>query len=271
MDPMNCQRPHWRECIDETAARLKHSARILVASDYDGTLSHLVDHPSMAVLAPGAPRVIADIAELHPRVRLAFLSGRSLEDLEPRLGIVPDNVVLAGNHGLEVSGARMDWTHPAGVSARPQLAGLAETLQERLGSIAGVEIEDKGASLTLHYRRMAPSDLPMLHEIVDGLVIPGQLRMHKGNKVFEFRPRVNWNKGMAIRRIMRRFGIPDEAVVYLGDDLTDEDVFRELEPSAITVHVGSGSDRSSARLNADDPTDAVAFLRVLASSIGLAR
>jgi trehalose-phosphatase len=201
---------------------------------------------------------------------LAFLSGRSLQDLEPRLGIVPDNVILAGNHGLEVRGARMDWLHPACVAARPQLAGLAAGLQESLGAIAGVELEDKGASLTLHYRRMATTDLPALRKIVDELVMPGQLRMHKGNKVFEFRPRVNWNKGLAIRRIMRRFEIPDEAVVYLGDDLTDEDVFRELESSAITIHVGPGSDHSSARLNADDPTDAVAFLKILASSIGLA-
>lgn len=271
MISMNGGRPHWRDGLAETIARLEGFPRVLIASDFDGTLSRLVDQPAMAILVPGAPRAIADLAKLYPRVRLAFLSGRSLRDLAPRLGILPEEVVLAGNHGLEISGARMDWTHPVCVAARPHLAELAEMLRQTLGMIPGVELEDKGASLTLHYRRMASAELATLRTLVDALALPGQLRIHEGNKVFEFRPRVDWNKGNAIRRIMRRFGIPDEAVVYLGDDLTDEDVFRELDSRAVTLHVGSVSDRSSARLNAGDPADAVEFLEELTTMNGLAR
>lgn len=258
---------HWRDCLAETLAHLLRSHRLLIASDFDGTLSPLVDNPEDARLEPGTSRVIAGLAMLYPRVRLAFLSGRRLSDLAPRLGSVRDEVVLAGNHGLELRGAGLEWTHPGAIAARPQLASLALRLERLAGCFAGVELEDKGASLTLHYRRMAAVDIPVLLGTVDALILPDQLRLHEGNRVFEVRPRVDWNKGLAIRHIMRHLDITDEAVVYLGDDLTDEDVFAELDCRAVTVHVGSPLDRSSARLNADHPADAVGFLDVLASAL----
>ncbi len=115
-------------------------------------------------------------------------------------------------------------------AARPQIESLIEELAPSMGELAGVELEDKGASLTLHYRRMDPVDFPKLRALVDDLALPEQVRMHEGKMVFEFRPKVEWNKGFAIRRILRRIDLSDDAVIFLGDDATDEDVFRELEP-----------------------------------------
>ncbi len=72
-------------------------------------------------------------------------------------------------------------------------------------------------------------------------------------------------QGFPMRRILKRIDLPDDAVVFLGDDATDEDVFRVIGPVAITVHVGSATAPSDARLNAHDPADAVLFLDALAS------
>lgn len=260
-------RPHWNECLRELRTRLAHLPQLLVASDFDGTLAPLVDRPARAALSPESRQVLVNLAARHPRVRLAFLSGRSLADLEPRLGIGLEQTILAGNHGLELRGAGLNWIHPASIAARPHLESLAAQLHQNLDHIAGVEVEDKGASLTLHYRRMLESSIPMLRTIVEGLVLPVDLRMHEGKMAFEFRPRVEWNKGSAMRRILQRLNLTDEATVFLGDDATDEDVFCELETTAITVYVGSPSDASHARFNADDPADAVRFLNVLTSCL----
>jgi trehalose-phosphatase len=258
-------RPHWSERLGELTPQVTRHSRILVASDFDGTLSPLVDHPGEAVLCPEAPAVLARLAAMHPHVMLAFLSGRSLADLASRLGPAMDHAILAGNHGLEIRGAHLDWIHPSAFTARPDLEGLIKRLATGIGDFAGVELEDKGASLTLHYRRMDARELPKLRAIVDALALPDEVRMHEGKKVFEFRPQVEWNKGYAMRRILTGIDLSDDAVVFLGDDATDEDVFRELGPTAITVHVGSASVPSHARLNANDPADAVHFLDVLAS------
>ncbi len=260
-------RPHWTEHPGGLRAQIKRHSRILVASDFDGTLSPLVDHPGDAVLCPEAPAVLARLAALLPRVRLAFLSGRSLADLASRLGPAVENAILAGNHGLELRGAHLDWIHRSAFTARPHLKRLIKQLAPSIGEFAGVELEDKGASLTLHYRRMDAMDFPKLRAIVDALALPDQVRMHEGKKVFEFRPQVEWNKGFALRRILRRIDLSDDAVVFLGDDATDEDVFRELGPTAVTVHVGSATAPGCARLNAHDPADAVLFLDALASFV----
>ncbi len=261
------QRPHWSLHLGALRAQITRHSRILVASDFDGTLSPLVDHPADAVLTPEAPAVLARLAAMRPQVRLAFLSGRSLVDLSDRLGPVVDHAILGGNHGLELRGAHLDWVHRSAFTARPQLEGLIERLAPDIAGLAGVTLEDKGASLTLHYRRMDMAEFPKLRAIIDDLALPEQLRMHEGKKVFEFRPQVEWNKGFAMRRILKRIGLEVDAVVFLGDDDTDEDVFRELAPTAITVHVGSNTVPSAARLNAHDPADAIRFLDALANFV----
>ncbi len=261
-------RPHWTGHLDELRAQITRHSRILVASDFDGTLSPLVDHPGDAVLCPEAPAVLAKLAAMQLRVRLAFLSGRSLVDLASRLGPAGGDAIFAGNHGLELRGARLDWTHRAAFTARPNLERLIEQISPFVEKFAGVELEDKRASLTLHYRRMDPSELPKLRTMIESLDLSENVRMHEGKMVFEFRPRVEWNKGFAIRRILRRIDLSDDAVVFLGDDATDEDVFRELGPAAITVHIGSASTPSCARLNAHDPADAVHFLAAVALILG---
>lgn len=256
-------RPHWREYLPELRERLANFPRILVASDFDGTLSPLVDQRESAVLETGAEAVLAQLATLRPKVKLAFLSGRGLEDLTPRLGLSPDQAVFAGNHGLEIRGARMDWTHPARFVTRADLEVLIATISKGTTHLPGVELEDKGASLSLHYRQMAMENEPELREFVSGLIIPETVRTHEGKMVFEFRPSVEWNKGFAIRHIIQRLGLQDDAVIFLGDDVTDEDVFRELGTTAFTIHVGPSDTPSHARLNADDPADVVEFLESL--------
>ena len=234
---------------------------MLVASDFDGTLSPIVANPAGAELHSGAPEVLRDLGSLFPRIRLAILSGRALDDLALRLGTAAHNSILAGNHGLEIREQGLDWIHPDVNAGRPYLDAIAVQLRGIVGAIHGLEIEDKGASITLHYRRMDESCFPRLVSLIGSAEVPPEIRIHEGKKVFEFRPKIPWNKGFALREISRHLDVPDNAIVFLGDDLTDEDAFRELREGAITVHVGSPVGISMARFNANDPSDAVQFLR----------
>jgi trehalose-phosphatase len=262
-------RPHWRQCLPELHERLARSPRLLVASDFDGTLAALVDQPAAAELSPGAPEVLARLAELHPRVRLAFLSGRRLADLAGRLPSGLTHAMLAGNHGLEMLTEGIPWHHPASAAARPHLEELTGCLEPHLARFPGCEVEDKGASLTLHYRRLAAAARAELRAMIGMLELPDELCLREGKMVFEFRPRVEWHKGFAMRHIIRQLGLADSEVVFLGDDQTDEDVFRELDPAALTIHVGPAGKVSAARFNARDPLDAVDFLRALVTRVAL--
>lgn len=247
----------------ELRARLRQVPRLLIVSDFDGTLAELVDRPEHATLHAAAPRVLNQLAALYPRVRLGFLSGRVLTDLAKRLDLGQNGIILGGNHGVELSGAGLDWTHPASLAARPRLQELAALLRQATSHISGTTIEDKGVSLTLHYRRVPAARQPALLAAVEALELPKDIARHAGKHVIEFRPQVDWHKGHALRRIMQRLGIPASTVVYLGDDLTDEDAFRVLKSTGITIHVGHESANSHARLQAHDPADAVQFLKAL--------
>lgn len=259
-------RPHWSQHLVEIRAQLGSFSRVLVASDFDGTLSPIVEHAADAALEPTAGAVLLDLAKFFPRVQLAFLSGRGLVDLASRLEPVVENAILAGNHGLEIRGGGLDWSHPDLNVSRPQLDLLAIQLHRFSSSIPGLEIEDKGASVTLHYRRTPETHLPAIFTMISSIELPAGVRIHEGKKVYEFRPRVEWNKGFAMRKIAVHLGIPDEAIVFLGDDVTDEDAFRELDHEAVTVHIGKSSDISSARYDAVDPRDVVQFLSAISEA-----
>lgn len=259
------EKPHWREQFDLVRERLAREPRVLVASDFDGTLSDIVDHPERAVLHPAAAAALKRLSNLHPRVRLAVLSGRALPDLSKRMGLGAGHLICAGNHGLEIKGAHIDWSHPAAATSRQDVRGLEAVLMRRIRSIPGAEIENKGSSLTVHYRRVDAGERPRLLSDLDRVEIPPTLRRHTGKMVVEFRPDVEWHKGFALRAILGLLGIPESAVVYLGDDTTDEDVFREFRTSGTTVQVGTVAGGLSARIRTDDPADAAEFLMAIAA------
>jgi len=82
-----------------------------------------------------------------------------------------------------------------------------------------------------------------------------------GRKVFEFRPRVGWNKGEAARWIVEKTGGPGALKIYIGDDRTDEDAFRALT-GAITIHAGE-SQHTDARYRLDGPEGVCEFVEWL--------
>jgi trehalose-phosphatase len=157
-----------------------------------------------------------------------------------------ENLIYAGNHGLEISGPGVDFIEPTAVERLKALGELSRHLRARLHHIPGVEVENKILSASVHYRRAAAATLPDIRQVVDDAVVFDDNPFHitEGRKVLEIRPRVGWDKGMAVRWIQQASGHPNALPVYIGDDTTDEDAFEAL-PDGITVSVGKGRETSA--------------------------
>ena len=190
-------------------------------TDFDGTISPIVNDPASARLVAGADGALAALAQRLAVV--AVITGRTPLDARRMTGV--PGILIAGNHGME-------WLEP-GASEPTTAAGaadVADRLAEVLGrvpSLSGVVPEHKGISASVHYRR-APDPEAARSAIVTALgdVEDRGLRINHGRMIVEIRPVGLGDKGSAARAIVERFGL--RGVVVLGDDATDLDMFRAV-------------------------------------------
>lgn len=231
--------------------------KILLLLDYDGTLTPLRSRPELARLPHSRLAFLKKLAR-NPRLKLAIISGRSLSSLKKMVPL--QGAVLIGNHGLEMEIAGRQWRHPAVKKFRPRL----EKIKMALGDIKkfpGVWIEDKGGTISLHYRQLPsgliPSFLKWFQKII--LRFGRGYRLIAGKKVLELRPPVKWNKGSAALMLIDLY--PDHLPIALGDDLTDEDVFSSLKKQGLSFKVGPG--KSAADLRLSGVTEVYRFLKLL--------
>ena len=262
-EPLN---EHW----SDIEARIRAADRVLIASDFDGTLSPIVPHPDDAYILPECAEALTQLAEL-PRFDVAIVSGRAVEDVRNRAGL--PNAICCGNHGMEIAAPGMAIEDDAAEQARLIMAGLRRALEPAVSQINGAFVEDKGMSLSVH-SRMTPEELePKVREIVRdataGAVADGKIIVVQGKKVLDIRPAAARDKGAALRFIMdtlQRTTGTQLFPIYIGDDTTDEDAFREVNRSGgISVLVGEPDRETAAAYRLDSPADVAAFLTNLAN------
>ena len=231
---------------------------VLVACDLDGTLAPLRPHPARTRLPHAAREALRRLVQRRA-VRVAVLSGRRLAEVRRLVRL--RGVAFGGNHGLELEAGGRIWIHPAARRARPRLVRAARALRRRLAGVRGVWVEDKGLTLTVHYRaaprRAWPAVARAARTVREGL------RLRAGKRTWELRPSVAWDKGRAVGWLRRRLGCG--RVIYLGDDRTDEDAFRALRRGDLGVRVGPGATRAAARVRS--PRDAARWLDRLAGTL----
>jgi len=234
--------------------RLGAAPSLIVGVDFDGTLSNIVDRPQDARALPGASEVLAALADI-PRTWVAVISGRALVDLE-RLMVVPAGVLRVGSHGLETSG------RPAGLEpAQAERLALTRTaLRSLADEVPGVVLEPKSWSVAVHYRHADHErDVPRVLEFAAALSRDHGLWSKHGKEVVELFV-APASKAEAVAAL--RADHPGATVVYLGDDVTDEEVFTALAPGDLGVKIGEGVTAAALRLA--EPVDALAWLRRLA-------
>jgi trehalose 6-phosphate phosphatase len=245
------------DALDEISVRLALAPHLLLCLDFDGTLTPLVDEPALVCLSGHMRRVLESLAG-QDNVSLAIVSGRERGDLQAHVGI--PGLLYAGNHGLEISGDGFIFVEPTAVECRPALQSLATLLVERLRPIPAAVVEDKGLTLSVHYRLVPAEQRDEVRRTVAAALASMQqpLQLTTGDMVYEVKPRGCWNKGAAVSWIKQQLGKPDALTIYLGDDVTDETAFAAL-PDGITVKVGS-SPATAARYQLDGPAEVRCFL-----------
>jgi trehalose 6-phosphate phosphatase len=234
--------PLW-SYLEAVLQRCLSHERCALLCDYDGTLTPIVPHPDDAYLSPRMQELLGALAA-HPRYRVAIVSGRALDDLRGR--VTGHGLYLAGNHGLEIEGPGGPYDYPEMQRLRPQMKALAYDLRRDLAAIPGVLVEDKGVTLSVHYRRVPAALVPQIRERLlqraGPAVEDGVLTLRTGKAVLEVRPNVPWDKGEAVRWIVGDLQQDMLAArvlaLYVGDDDTDEDAFRALARSGLGVVVG---------------------------------
>jgi trehalose 6-phosphate synthase/phosphatase len=254
----------------ESAAQIRSRIRgrpLALLLDFDGTLTPIVSSPEGAMLAGGVRETLSKLAG-RPDTLVAVISGRSLEDIRHRVGL--PELVYAGNHGLEIAWQDSLWTLPEAEAARGDVAEVCRRLRVRLRRVAGVIVEDKGLTASIHFRLTPSSRLEEVRvAVLEEAERAPQLVVRGGKQAWELWPNVAWNKGAAAQTILgRAFGsewAPRVAVVYLGDDRTDEDAFMALPDPAVTVKVGSPTSLTAAQYVAADVDEVAQFLELLAA------
>lgn len=228
-------------------SELARTPLLLVALDFDGTLARLVDEPMTARATPEA-RAAVDALLAAPDTLVAFVSGRSLRDL--RVIAEHDDaspIALAGSHGAEYwlpgVGVRAE-IDPASASLRDE---LAEQVAAAIADIPGAWVEPKTFGFAAHSRLVEAAQTGEVHRRADELVArlaPGW-RRREGHHLTEYAFRAE-GKDAAVATLRAHTGAT--AVLFAGDDVTDEDALASLGPGDLGVRVGAGETAATVRV-----------------------
>ena len=247
-------------------AELARIRGILLCLDYDGTLAEFTVDPAQSHPVEGARDCLERIAHASHVVALAIVTGRRIEQLR-NLVRLRGPVLYSGLHGLEFATPdRGPQLSPEAVKCFPELDRVRRWLCQNVPDSRGFRMEDKIASVGLHYREADPDQARALYDRFAGFVAASTplLKVVPLNMSAEAMPRAA-SKARAIEwlkaQVARHF-----ATVYFGDDSTDEDAFAVLGPDDVGVLIGSGRP-SYARHRLDNPRAVVRELADLAAAV----
>lgn len=243
--------------------------KIILLTDFDGTLTPIREHPDLASLSEEVRLLLAKIS-FSKTVFLGIITGRSLRQIKKLVNI--QKILYAANHGIELEGPGIRVTSPEAKKARCNLWKLYMQLFQSLGHIEGVYLEDKGYAVSLHYRLVKKvKDVEFITKtlttITKSYIERNELSLSTGKMVYEVRPPVKWNKATTIQWLLTNyfplnFG-EDVLLVYLGDDKADIEVFNALKGKELTIFVGSPSDTTVADYFVHSPEEVKTFLEHL--------
>lgn len=237
---------------------------ILLFLDFDGTLTPIVEHPDKAVLSKEMKEHLYRIAR-NPKFRIAIISGRSLKDIKNKIGI--PEIIYSGNHGLEIESPSVKYENDIAAGYITILKEIKTLLRDSLSPFKGVIVEDKKMTLSIHYRLVEKKIVPEIKRLILQKIAQylhkKKIKKREGKMVLEITPNIEWNKGNAVTWILNSPEIFKNNFypIYLGDDITDEDVFKALKNNGLTIIVGKKK-KSHAHFYLNDEMEVEKFLEV---------
>ena len=234
---------------------------LLVASDFDGALAEFTVDPEDSEPAPGAIAALRSLAAL-PDTHVAVASGRDVRALRELTGVgSAERITLIGSHGAEATRADVASQGRLDPAQRALLDELTALVAELIDRHPGARLERKQAAVAVHTRGLPADDaaaaLEEARTLAEGRP---EVRMLQGKSVVELSVS-HADKGTAISRLGEAVG--SDAIFYSGDDVTDEDAFRAMDPDDgdVSVKVGRGDTHAAYRV--DSVSDVVETLEQL--------
>jgi trehalose-phosphatase len=262
------QVPHLSS-TKEDISRLIRQKKIFIFLDYDGTLTPIVPVPSEAYLDV---RMKELLYRLIDKVNVSIVTGRGRVPISEFLSNdVVEKISLAASHGFDIrlrTGERLQ------IGDSSQISNFNRFKQELKNSLhlfpPGVSIEETTFSTSVHYRNVETQDCAAVESALDHLINKYEgLKKTEGKKVFETRLNIDWNKGKAIEYILSKttshIPLDDMLVIYIGDDITDEDGFQSVNkyPNHLSIIVSADEDigrPTFAEYRLADPDEVKIFL-----------
>jgi len=240
--------------LDEIKQELSQKD-VFLFLDYDGTLTPIVATPDLAVFSPEMRELVQ---KLCLKYKVSIVSGRATDDVRSKVQI--KNIFYAGSHGFEIvePNGKVEINAEA-QKIRPVVDEVYAKLTERLKNVQGALVEHVKYTISAHYRLVSNEDFFKVEQAVEDILKEyPNLRKTHGKKVFEIRPRIDWDKGKAVEWILDvlQFDKKKHRAIYIGDDRTDEDAFAILEGKGFGILVARKSRDSKAAYRIKD-TDEV--------------
>jgi trehalose 6-phosphate phosphatase len=256
-------------------ARLIGTQRLYIFLDYDGTLTPIVPIPADAILSSEMRCTIVDLADTFP---VGIITGRGCVAIRHFLADdVVAKVSLAASHGFDIRMQNGKTLHVGDNNQMSNFRRFKENLKACLNEFpAGCCVEETGYSASLHYRNVKREEWALVESMLDSLIsrYAGLVRKD-GKMVFETRIDVDWNKGKAIEYILSNTIRPNESlddifIIYVGDDITDEDGFHSVNkyPNHLSLIVCPDEEigrPTDAEYRVCDPNEVRDFLQILIS------
>lgn len=212
------------------------SENLVLLLDYDGTLAPIAPHPNLTDMTEATKTSLKNIAK-NSKIFCAAISGRGVDNVKEKIAI--DGMIFAGNHGLEI-------LYPNGTRYNHDVGGVDGNYSRMVKELEAITrdgswIENKGVSLTFHYRAMPEDQHEKIRDEARQIIIKYKYRANQAHCAIEAKPDVVWNKGKAAEYILdHEFGKNwrnEKKVIFAGDDTTDEDVCELLQNVGVSFRV----------------------------------
>ncbi|MGZ5134469.1 MAG: bifunctional alpha,alpha-trehalose-phosphate synthase (UDP-forming)/trehalose-phosphatase [Flavitalea sp.] len=248
--------------IKTILSEFEASSKRCILLDYDGTLTPFTNIPSKAEPSMDVLDVLTKLS-LDPRNDIVIISGRDTETLDKWLGHLAIHMVA--EHGAFIKKKNGAWEQQSTLLPewKDQIRPILQLFTTRC---AGSFVEEKRNTLTWHYRN-TNADLGFIRsrELLNSLqqlTVNTSLQIIDGNKILEIRM-TGIDKGITATKLINM--LRPDFILCMGDDTTDEDMFRTLERQAFTIKVGNAA--SSAKYNLMSQEEVLPFIQQFVTSI----
>ncbi len=206
--------------------RFKEDTNTAILTDIDGTISEIVDLPSDAIVSPLMQEILRKMCKKFKLI--AVISGRSIVDIRRMIGI--DKIMYVGNHGMEYMRNGRTFVEEDVKKYIPLIKQVTKKIKnDKSCHIDNILFEEKGVTLTIHYRlcKNPYGARKVIIDAIDKIEEINDLKISEGRKVIEIKPKVKHSKGTIFEKIIHEHYL--KRVIYLGDDITDADVFDKIK------------------------------------------